>query len=294
MSVVICVRDGAHVIGAQLEALREQMTEVAWEVVVADNGSTDGTAGMVREAIHGFPVPLRLIDASSRAGSSHARNAGALAAEGGVIAFCDCDDVVGAGWVQAAYTAAQQADMVGGSLRELLSPFRSDSPLIEGRAFTQASFGTAVLSCNFAASREGFLRIGGFDESLPPYGCEDVELSMRANEAGLSIAEAPMMLVYFRRTTRPRDVLRKTYHSAQAEAVVWHRHRDLYGARIRPQRLVWRVMEIPVVLARGSRGAHSVKGLLRDAVTRVGNLVGYWRFVRGDRAGAPLLIGQCD
>lgn len=63
LSVVICVLNGAHVIGEQLNALREQEADIRWEVVVADNGSTDDTLGVVTGAAEDFPVPLRLVDA---------------------------------------------------------------------------------------------------------------------------------------------------------------------------------------------------------------------------------------
>src|SRR5688500_9296124 len=97
-SVVVPVRDGAATIGEQLAALAQQDFPGSWEVVVADNGSRDGTADVVRSFRDRLPG-LRLVDASARPGASHARNAGAAAATGEVLAFCDADDVVDPGWL---------------------------------------------------------------------------------------------------------------------------------------------------------------------------------------------------
>jgi cellulose synthase/poly-beta-1,6-N-acetylglucosamine synthase-like glycosyltransferase len=96
-SAIVPVLNGVETIGEMLDALAEQKTSSQWEVVVADNGSSDGTRDLVRSRARDFPVPLRLIDASAVTGVAFARNAGALAASGVGIAFCDADDRVGGG-----------------------------------------------------------------------------------------------------------------------------------------------------------------------------------------------------
>jgi cellulose synthase/poly-beta-1,6-N-acetylglucosamine synthase-like glycosyltransferase len=79
-SAIVPVLNGVETIGEMLDALAEQKTSSQWEVVVADNGSSDGTRDLVRSRARDFPVPLRLIDASAVTGVAFARNAGALAA----------------------------------------------------------------------------------------------------------------------------------------------------------------------------------------------------------------------
>src|SRR5690606_10578144 len=92
ISVVIPARDAARWIDAQLGALACQEVPVPWEVVVADNGSTDDT--VARAEAWADRLPVRVVDASGRPGPNHARNQGTAAARGDLLLYCDADDVV--------------------------------------------------------------------------------------------------------------------------------------------------------------------------------------------------------
>jgi glycosyltransferase involved in cell wall biosynthesis len=88
ISVVVPVRDGAGVLAGQLGALAAQEVPEPWEVVIADNGSRDRLSEVVAARRASVPGP-RVVDASGRSGVNHARNAGARAARGDRILFCD-------------------------------------------------------------------------------------------------------------------------------------------------------------------------------------------------------------
>lgn len=100
LSVIIPCLNAERTIGEQLAALAAQRWSERWEVIVADNGSTDGTLEVVRRFAGRLPE-LRVVDASQRRGSGYARNRGAAVARGEWLAFCDADDVVAPGWVAA-------------------------------------------------------------------------------------------------------------------------------------------------------------------------------------------------
>ena len=119
LSVVIPAFNGMGFIKEQLDSLANQATTLRWEVIVADNGSTDQTRDYVTSRALEFPVPLRVVDASARRGVSHARNAGAIAARSDHVAICDCDDAVDRHWIDEIYKALQTADVVGGALSTL-------------------------------------------------------------------------------------------------------------------------------------------------------------------------------
>ncbi len=113
VSVVIALRNKGPWIGAQLEALAAQRYAGPWEVVVVDNGSTDDGPQVARAMAEPLPE-LRVVDASDRRGTSHARNVGAHAARGDLLLYCDGDDVVAPGWIEAMVEAAAQGRPRGG------------------------------------------------------------------------------------------------------------------------------------------------------------------------------------
>ena len=96
LSIIIPCRNAARTIEETLQALADQKWPAAWEVIVADNGSTDNLARVVAKYTLRIPH-LRLVDASARRGASYARNIGVNAATGEYILFCDADDVPAAG-----------------------------------------------------------------------------------------------------------------------------------------------------------------------------------------------------
>jgi glycosyltransferase involved in cell wall biosynthesis len=88
VSVVIPSFNRADLLPETLEAVLNQ-TSPAEQVIVVDDGSTDGTPEMV-EARFGSRVTLRRI---ANSGDLAARNCGLAAASGDLVAFCDSDDL---------------------------------------------------------------------------------------------------------------------------------------------------------------------------------------------------------
>ena len=123
-SVIIPVYNGASYIMQQLDALAVQTGNPSFEVLVCDNGSTDDTRAVVES--YNASYPLRVVDASQRAGASHARNMGAVQAMGDVLIFCDGDDLVEPDWV-ASHLYVQN----------LYSPVIASGSLLHDRANTR-------------------------------------------------------------------------------------------------------------------------------------------------------------
>lgn len=289
VSVVIPVRNGEQVIGEQLAALAGQDFTGSWEVVVSDNGSTDQTRRIVEDFADTAPMPVRIADASARAGIGHARNTGALAATGALIMFCDCDDRATPGWVSAGAAAQHRGDILAGLNRELTDPQDPDSTVLNPGAVIQGLKIKAFIGCNFAVRRESYLRLRGFDESLPPYGCDDIEFSVRADLAQMTVVGVEDMVMYFRRTTGLRAVIRKVYLSAKAEVVLWDRHRDQFADRLGVGLAARELLRTPVALVRGV-GGRRASSMARLVVSRVGHLVANLELRRGRYAGDPILL----
>src|SRR4051812_13236272 len=102
VSVVIPCRNGAPFLRNQLDALLSQRTNAAFEVIVADNGSTDDTVDVIRS----YDDPrVQLADAAGRIGANFARNVGVAVSRGEVILLTDADDLVQGGWIEAYWVA---------------------------------------------------------------------------------------------------------------------------------------------------------------------------------------------
>jgi glycosyltransferase involved in cell wall biosynthesis len=93
-SIVIPAYQGAAYIGAALESVFAQ-TELPCEVIVVDDASPDGTAGIAESMSKAVPVSVRVIRLSRNSGGpAHPINVGVEAARGELISVLDQDDVL--------------------------------------------------------------------------------------------------------------------------------------------------------------------------------------------------------
>lgn len=197
-TVVIPARNAAQLLPVQLDALTRQDFSGEWEVVVVDNGSADDTAGVAGGWAGRLPG-LRLVRHESP-GINRARNAGARAAHGEVVAFCDADDAAAPGWLTALCTSG--ADITGGYLdpEPLNSARTRDSRPANPPDRLPRIMGWLPYATGASMSVRATVlhALGGFDESWTGGGGDDVELCLRAQLAGHSIAFAPGAVVHYR------------------------------------------------------------------------------------------------
>ena len=102
LSTIIPAYNRAELIGETLRSVLSQSRPPA-EVVVVDDGSSDGTA----EAVTRFDASVRLIR-QANAGAGAARNAGFAAASGEVVHFMDSDDLLAPGFYSAGLSAIER------------------------------------------------------------------------------------------------------------------------------------------------------------------------------------------
>lgn len=231
----------------------------------------------------------RIIDAGERTGIPYARNTGAREAEGRLLAFCDADDEVDAHWV-AALSRGVKRGLGGGKVNAVRPGGRADS-LVFSDSLMQTTYLPHVPGCNFAVERTSFFAVGGFDESLPPYGCDDLEFSWRVQECGQPITYVPEACVSFTITPRTR-VVRKEFLMAKARMAVAARHPDSMTAKLQLRHYVWafaqQLAQLPWRMIRP--GSVPRTRWIRWTVDAAGRLSGYWTyFLRGD-ANPPKLL----
>lgn len=223
-SVVIPTFNAAATMGEQLAALAAQSGEVSFDVIVADNGSTDDLPGLISQWSN--VLDLRVVDATARRGPSAARNIGVEATRASRLLFCDADDIVGRSWVSALVTALENNSFVGG-------PYE---PFAESDDIWMPGYDTSRLPVawddviytfggNFGITAEAWQQVGGFDESLT--GAEEIEFAWRAREVGLKPVFVPEATVAYRIRTTLRGRLWHEYNSGRGTARL--------AARIRPE-----------------------------------------------------------
>lgn len=225
--MVIPALDVRDVIGRQLDALAGQDFTRPWEVCVADNGSTDGTAEHVtawRDRVPG----LRVIDASERRTVSHARNVGVRASRGALVLLCDADDVVSPRWVSAMAEATREVDAVGGpldlvSLNDPLARQQRPPTFVDGLERPHG-FLPYAMGANCGFTRELFDAVDGFDEAFAGGG-DDVDFFWRAQQAGFSIGFAPAATIAYQYRSGWRAVARQFYRYGRADPQLYRRFR---------------------------------------------------------------------
>lgn len=295
-SVIICVRNGEATIGAQLRALAAQVNAPPFELLVVDNGSTDGTVDTYRQwALEGTGAVTRsrVVDAGERAGLGFARNSGAWHASTDILAYCDADDVVAPGWVRALVEAivSDGSRAVAGQILTLTLDGLPSSAVIMGHLDGIGPADGALhvypffWGCSFALTRESFVRAGGFDENLPPYGCDDIDIGIRLGKQLVPISFAPDMQVYYRPPKGVRLRLRRKFRAGVAQACLWARHPDTY-VRASPMRSAFSVpRELVATLQEDHSVATKVRCGLELMAKRSGEMWGALAWVRMGRLG---------
>ena len=228
VSVVVCTYNGRRTIRECLEGVC-RLEYPDFEVIVVDDGSTDGTAEVVGE------YDVRLIR-TENLGLSCARNTGLRAATGGIVAYLDDDAWPDPHWLSyLAHTfATTDHAAVGGP--NLVPP--DDGPVAQcvghapgGPTHVLLSDGVAehIPGCNMAFRRDRLLEVGGFDPRFRIAG-DDVDLCWRLQEKGYTLGFHAAAMVWHRRRSSVRAYLKQQLNYGRAEALLEAKWPEKYNA----------------------------------------------------------------
>lgn len=203
ISVVIPTYNRKPILTKCLDALErqqvpEELDNGGYEVVVVDDGSTDGTVEWLKAETEQYPH-VRLFEQAHQ-GPSAARNLGVEQAQGDIIIFIDSDLVVTEVFLSAHLDALRQGKRTLRSDRlftygRVINTANFDNPTAE--PFKVTDYSAAYFATgNVAIARKWLLQAGLFDTGFQLYGWEDLELGVRLKKLGLTLIKCPAAVGY--------------------------------------------------------------------------------------------------
>lgn len=203
ISVVIPTYNRKPILTKCLNALEQQIVPEelqngGYEIVVVDDGSTDGTVQWLQQDAAQYPH-VRLFEQAHK-GAAAARNLGVEQAQGDIIIFIDSDLVVTETFLASHLTGLRQGKRKLRSDRlftygRVVNTANFDNPTSE--PFKITDFSAAYFATgNVAIARKWLLEAGLFDAGFQLYGWEDLELGVRLKKLGLTLIKCPEAVGY--------------------------------------------------------------------------------------------------
>jgi glycosyltransferase involved in cell wall biosynthesis len=229
VSVVIRCYNSAETLGETLEALLAQDWSRPWEVVLADNGSTDDSIGIFLDHARRHPDrPMRVIDASQRRGPAHSANAGVAAARGRSVIFCDSDDVPAPGWLRTLGEALDRHEFVAavGESRTLNPDWIGEYKTWHtGFRLGQPPYCLCVGLGMMGIRKSLFEALGGVDPDCS--ALEDIDFCIRAHQRGSEPREIPEAVVAIRFRRNLEDLADQAFSWSFNTVRLYKRYRHL-------------------------------------------------------------------
>lgn len=207
VAVVVSTYDRVAYLAELVAALEAQSLPLdAFEVVVVDNGSGDGTWAALDRLVAGTRLRMVACRLPANRGPAGGRNAAARLVRAGYLAFTDDDCLPAAGWLEAVLgTFAPGVDLVQGRVEP--QPQSLPRLGIWGHTIWVTGATPFYETCNVAYRRSAFEAVGGFDEDDPltarahgrAFG-EDACLAWQVQEGGGKAAFAGHAVVEHRCT----------------------------------------------------------------------------------------------
>ena len=223
VSVVVCSYNGAATLEECLRSL-VVLDYPNYEVILVDDGSSDRTSEIARQ----FPS-VRYIR-QSNLGLSAARNVGAQAARGKIVAYTDSDCVADRKWLLYLTMAMkdQQVEAIGGPNfpppgDNRVAQCVAASPGGPSHVMLDDRLAEHVPGCNMAFDRQTLQKIGGFDPQFRVAG-DDVDVCWRLLDADVRIGYAPAAFVWHHRRPTLGAYLRQQKGYGRAEGMLQLKH----------------------------------------------------------------------
>ena len=243
LSVVIPTHDRLDTLLRVLDSLSAQQGAPEFEVVLVDDGSTDGTARTIPERT--YPFPFRYFP-RPQGGPAKARNFGVGEAKGECVAFFGDDTILDPQCLKIHHEAREAH---GGGVAIL--GYTRWHPELRPTRFMEyineygLQFGYKIIpdparvpfnffyTSNISLPKRLMTEQGGFDETFPYAAWEDIELAYRMEKAGMVMAYEPRAFALHHHATTIGTFIQRQLKSGLAAATFAQKHperRDWLGA----------------------------------------------------------------
>jgi GT2 family glycosyltransferase len=228
ISVVVCSCNGERTLRQCFEGL-SRLEYPTFEVIVVDDGSSDGTADLGRE--YGFRVI-----STERRGLGNARNTGLEAATGEIVAYLDDDAYPDAHWLSylaVTFLRTSHAAVGGPNIPPpgdgALATCVANAPGGPVQVLLSDAEAEHIPGCNAAFRKDTLEAIGGFDAQFRVAG-DDVDICWRLRERDLTVGFSPSAVVWHHRRNSVRAYWRQQRGYGQAEALLERKWPEKYNA----------------------------------------------------------------
>jgi glycosyltransferase involved in cell wall biosynthesis len=229
VSVVVACYNGERTLKACLESL-ERLKYPDYEIILVDDGSTDGTAKITAEHPR-----ARNIKHATNLGLSVARNSGISSATGEIVAFTDADCQPDEDWLHYLVSDLLDGGFAGIGGHNFLP--RDDSNVAAAVLVSPGGPAHVMLTdreaehvpgCNMAIYKWALAETGGFDPIFRKAG-DDVDICWRLQQRGCKIGFSPAGFVWHHRRSTVRAYLTQQEGYGAAEALLVRKHPEYFN-----------------------------------------------------------------
>ena len=228
VSVIVCTFNGAPTLAGCLDSLGK-IDYPSYEIILVDDGSTDNTAEIAALYPH-----VRYIRQENH-GLSHARNTGAAAAAGEVLAYTDSDCMADADWLYYLISTLLSGNYAGVGGPNVSPPAQNwvqacvaAAPGGPSHVLLTDTVAEHIPGCNMAWYRWAFQNVGGFDVEYHKAG-DDVDFCWRIQQAGHAIAFSPTAIVWHHRRLTLEAFQQQQEGYGEAESMLRFKHLLFFG-----------------------------------------------------------------
>ncbi len=191
-SIIIPTYNRLPILQKCLQAMEAQDFTQPYEVVIVDDGSTDGTVEFLQS--HAAEFPHVQLYQQNHEGAAIARNTGIDVAIGETIVFIDSDLVVTPVFLSSHAKALANNDRAF-TYGRVINTANFEDPTSEPLKVTDLS-NAFFATGNVAIAKHWLLEAGKFDTSFRQYGWEDLELGVRLKNLDLKLIKCPDAVGY--------------------------------------------------------------------------------------------------